>query len=268
MYTRIFDSVTELGEAVQELQNAGDKRREGTSSTDSHRDKFYGGLSMEEAIEKALAGGDWQEGADAMPRIHVPHETLTGAPLPEQQLYNNVQGFAPNVPAYLANTPDNMMDFEYVETGTKLLRVAVHVGRIYSAEQSEILNRGAAIIAVLDQLQGEGYSLEVWAVWRNNGAGEDVSIETCIKHGTDHWAPRSVAFALAHAAFQRRLCWRLAESATGRAAKISIGYGRGDGAKFPDFDLSFGYVLNGSAFSTPEKAVRTIKNSAIAQLAA
>ena len=263
-----FNSICELGEHVENLMETKNIRLFGNSSTDRYSDT--GGLDLGEAVAMAKNGGHWQEGADLMPRVHVAHERLNGQPILAPSLVNNVQGFACNVPNYLNGLPDAMMDFQDDLQGEKLIKVAVHVGRVWSADQSQIMNRGAAIMAVLDQLSREGYSIELTALWRNTGAGgkHTASVETVIKHGCDHWAPESVAFALCHAAFQRRLCWRVVESMHDSAAKITNqNYGNGRDAKYAEFDINFGYMSYPEDYNSIEKATDNIKAQAIEQLA-
>jgi hypothetical protein len=264
----IFDSIGELGARVNELQTNRDRRRCGNESTNIYNSSFYGDMGIGAAIEMADAGGNWQEGADAMPVINIDHKALNGGEVETPTMFNNIQGFAPNVPGFLSGTPDSMLDMHEPLAGTKLLRVAVHVGRTHKAGQAQVLNRGAAIMAVLDQLSREGYSIELWAIWRNNDWEDTASVETCIKHGTDYWTPSSVAFALAHVAFQRRLCWRVAESMTDGGQNLTDGgYGSGDGADFSDFDLSYGYMTAPSDYRTTTSAIDNIKASTLAQLA-
>lgn len=263
----IFDSVNELGRHVLDLDaRPDDFPRAGRESTRKNDPDYYG-MPMEHAIDKALAGGSWREGADAMPKIDLGNLSLSGAAMAEPLFCNQVQGFAPNVPAYLTGEPESMFNFEEVEQGDKLLKVAVHVGRANSVEQREALNRGAAIMAVLDQLTKEGYSLELWAIWRNKDSDGHASVETMIKGSQDFWSPESVAFALCNVAFQRRLCWRVGESLTDGGQNITYnGYGNGREATFPEFDLSYGYMSTDSKFSTPASAVREIKASTLQQL--
>ena len=265
-----FDSIRDLADHVQHLQDTNHRvPHRGNASRENYDMAFYGGWTIEKALDTALAGGNWQAGADAMPRVHVPHERLNGDVLPEPFMNSDVYGFAPNVPSYIAGTPDSMFDLIEHDTGDKLIRVAVHVGRYQNATQNHILNRGAAIMAVLDQLSKEGYSIELDAVWRNQDAEASISIETCIKHGTDHWTPASVAFALCHVSFQRRLCWRVAESVKEMGGSITNrGYGFGNKATFDDYDLSFGYVNgeNVNHFESLESATDHIKQSTIEQL--
>ena len=264
-----FDSVGDLARHVDDLQRVNATRIYGDSSTDTHDPAFYGGWSMEESIDCGLAGGNWQAGADAMPALRIEHETLSGGELPSQFIVNDLQGFAPNVPAYLSGVPDDMFDIIEQDSGDKLLRVAVHVGRYSECDQKTILRRGAAIMSVLSQLALEGYSIELWAIWRNCNSEGSVSIETCVKHGNDHWSPESVAFALCHASFQRRLCWRVAENLTGKGGAVTgTNYGNGLKAEFKDYDLSYGYV-GGKVFDqmgSTQKTVDYIKNETLAQL--
>jgi len=256
-----------LGEYVQKLVKNKAPQWDDSSTTNPRSEN--GGFSMNDAVTTALNGGNWQDGANKMPSLAICHDRLHGHTSDESIIENNMFGFAPNVGAYLSGAPDNMMSFETAPTGDKLLRVAVHVGRIWSSEQHQVLNRGAAIMAVLDQLSREGFNIELWAIWRNDDDGEGISVETCIKHGNDFWTPSSVAFALCHIAFQRRLCWRVAESVErGQAGYGLSGYGTGMSADFSDFDLSFGYVTEALKYDTLDKALTTIKTSTDQQLKA
>lgn len=265
-----FDSIFDIGEHVYTLHSKNVKRtRNGTEST-APNSLFYGNWNINNAIECAKSGGTWLEGTEAMPVIEIPHETLTGRPLPTAYISTEIQGFAPNVPNFLTGVPDSMLDFNENLAGDKMLRVAVHVGRYGQCTQKSILNRGSAIMAVLEQLSLEGYAIELTAIWRNSNKKQGASIETIIKHSTDHWAPNSVAFALCHAAFQRRLCWRVAESMGSVGSAITANsYGSGMEAKFDDYDIAFGYVNASvdSNLTSPEQAVKYIKNSTIKQLA-
>ena len=261
-----FNSITELGEHVQMLEQNPDLPRAGNASRDTYNPENYGNMDMSTAITTALNGGNWQEGADAMPKLEVPHETLSGGAIPEQAMFSDVQGFAPIVPAYLAGLPDNMLAFDEVEV-EKRLKIGVQVGRRFDSEQHHALNKGAAIMSVLSQLALEGYSLEIWAIWRNQDGMSKASIETCIKTSDTPFSSESIAFSLAHVAFQRRLCWRVAESLTDGGEKMTLeGYGNGKDSPMDDFDIGFGYLSNKGKYSTPEKAVATIKELALEQL--
>ena len=266
-YTTKFESIYALGRYVESIKN--DPRTLGRESTDGgYKPDFYGRWPMDKAIQCALNGGDWEEGAKKLPTIDVKHERISGQAFDTPQLSADIQGFAPNVPAYLAGTPDSMLNFIDAPDGDKLLRVAVHVGRQAGVTQKQALNRGAAIMAVLDQLSREGYAIELTAIWRNTCTHNNakVSIETVIKPSNALWAPESVAFALAHVAFQRRLIWRTAESLKHSARISEHAYGHGCDASFSDYDLSYGYMAPESCWDTPKKATDYIKKLTMPQL--
>ena len=270
-YTHInFDSISHLAATVEHLHTTDAYRKRGEASTSDYNPDFYGGWTMEEAIATGTNGGGWREGADLMPRVNVSHETLNGGFTEAPVINNAVAGFMPDVPTYLAGVPDCMHQVDSAPVSPTRIRVAVHVGRSSSIKQHQIANRGAAIMAVLDQLSKEGYSIQLDAIWRNSDGGTGLSVETCIKHGCDHWSPESVAFALCHAAFQRRLCWRIAENVNhGIGCGLTgASYGNGVAAEFNDYDLSFGYVTPsiGRGFTDIDTAVKTVKKSTIKQL--
>jgi hypothetical protein len=258
-----FNSITELAAHVERLQTGPDGRRYGKSSTNRSTEET-GGWTMEDAIQCARNGGDWQEGANAIPVFNMQHSTLEGRKQNIMTLESAPCGFAPLVPALLACQPDSMLDAPELPSGDKLLRVAVHVGRSWTVTQNHALNRGAAIMAALNQLSHEGYSIELHAIWRNTAEKATASVETCIKHGHDYWSPASVAFALAHVAFQRRLCWRVAESMkNGGDTVTDDSYGSGHSATFPDYDVSFPYFMGTESelkkYETLQSAVKEIK---------
>ena len=267
-----FYSISELGEHVEKLEAAHGFRRGKASSEGGADPTFYGPLSLKKAAALASAGGEWREGADKMPSVHVPHERLDGRPLPVQQFESSIVGFAPSVPAYLTGVPDAMLDFVETDSTAKILRVAVHVGRSSPVTPEQISNRGAAILAILDQLAKEGYAVELWAIWRNNDCNTGCSVETRVKAADELWSPSAAAFALAHVGFQRRLCWRAAESLQGpnNGGKITNGgYGAGDGANFTDYDLSYRFVTPQIArkLNNIDAAVDYIKTETLNQLA-
>jgi hypothetical protein len=274
MPTLRFDSIVELADHAHRL-NTGELvtgHRYGTTSTDDNtrhgQKQFYGGFTLEQAIECGLSGGNWQEGADAMPRLELPHETLSGAPLPEPTMGSDIVGFSPCVPNYLAGQPDSMLSMSDIPAGDKLIKVGVHVGRQSAVTQEHILNRGAAILSVLNQLQLEGYAVELTALWRNSDSDGSASIETIVKGATDFWSPEAVSFAICHAGFQRRLCWRVAESLQG-AKHTGNGYGNGMKTDLSDFDISFPYITDDEArkhYRTSDKAVARVKAQALKQL--
>lgn len=268
----IFESLTELAEHVR--GNRGKRRKYGDRSTDGGTG-WYGGQTFEGAITMAADGGLWQEGLDTMPAVNIAHETLTAGEIVTPTIENGLHGFAPNVAGFCAGTPDTMMHFDDTDvTEKRLLRVGVQVAVASGVEKHEMLNRGAAIMAVLDQLSREGYHIELWALGRSMTDGATASMEVCLKHAHDLWSPASISYALCHVGFFRRLGFNVFEHMPDASARITQ-YSYGDGGllkdmTFPDFDISFGYVYPGKGIEphlrSIEAATAYVKQDVIAQL--
>ena len=218
-------------------------------------------------MDMACNGGNWAEGAAKMPVLDIPHERLDGSPLPIVSLGADIMGFAPMVPSYLAGIPEDMMTLDEIDGENRRLRIAVHVGRVNGTTQTQAFNRGAAIVAVLSQLALEGYQLQLSAIWRNTVGRDTANVETIIKDYADQFSAESVAFALCNLAFQRRLCWRVAESLTNGGANITnSSYGNGRRADFSDYDISYKYLDEPYDYTRIDNAVALVKAETLEQL--
>ncbi len=256
-------SIQELAEYLQHTERV--KGAKASSiETVSHN---AGGFSKEEAIELAAAGGRWHEGAKRINAIKL-IQTDNRADVPRRRVRQAVQGFAPNVPAFLSGEPENMLDRARVNVPKKVLTVGVQVGRVWETEQHQVLNRGKAIMAVIEELQLQGYSVEVWAVWRNFclDSKHAVHVDTLIKPSTAVWQPSLAAFTLANLAFQRRLCWGVAETLKEAVDFTLYGYGGGVSADMSDFDISYGYVTHPEQYETSTQALELIRDTTNEQL--
>lgn len=243
----IFQSITEFGHAVK---NSG-PRLTGHNS-DSHR--FDNVFSLPETIDIAAnKGGYWPEGAEGLTKVQI-DATMATIGL-KRALKLGVIGAIPNIPAYLAGHPMNMIEISKDPKPKKYLRLGVHVGGDANTTQETRLNRGKAIMAVVEALETEGYSIEIWSVWRNASGAHRASIEVCLKQSSAVWNVHTAAFALANTSFQRRLCWRYTEGSPTHRLAYNCGHGRD--APHEDFDLWFPYVTGGlqSKLITPAKAL-------------
>jgi hypothetical protein len=252
-YSRhIFQSITEFGHAVNNLG----PRLSGDYSIDEGQ--FDNVFSLPVTIDIAAnKGGHWPEGAEGLAKVQI-DATMATIGL-KRALKLGVIGAIPNIPAYLAGHPMNMIEISKDPKPKKYLRLGVHVGGLSTTTQAARLNRGKAIMAIVEALETEGYSIEIWGIWRNRGVGDTrhiaASIEVCLKQSSAVWNSHTAAFALANTSFQRRLCWRFIESS--ESHKLTPGYGRGDSAPHDDFDLYFPYVddVIERALRTPAKAL-------------
>ncbi len=265
-YTRQFDSITALADFVSANQN---KISDLITS-----DVYNSAAQMDfiEAIERGQSGGYWPEGAKQVEPVEMDLSSIEihGLDMPRPEAA--VMGYRPNVAAYLAGSPLSMMRMTPTHQPNRLIRVAVAVGKQYSVDSQTSYNRGSGILSVLNALHAAGFSIELWALWRNQSEGREVSIETLIKDSTDSYSPDSIAFSLCNDAFQRRLNWAAlgifhTEDSKNKNVSTLIhgGLGTGRKAKYEDFDLHYDW-LDGDARWTKAESANKARKIAEVQL--
>jgi hypothetical protein len=262
--THKFDSIQALAAAARDTVP---HERAGATSQARDDDAFYGGVTFGKAVEMGLSGGYWKEGTKDMGTIALT-EPDHGTHKTRRKPVAAYAGSRPSVARYLAGAPRHMITQSPAPTSKRVLRLGVHVGRVGSTKQAQILNRGAAILSAIHELEAAGHSIEVVALWRNaDDRSTEVSIETLIKPAGAFFSPADCAFALCHAAFQRRLCWRIAEGCPEGHKVTRDGYGHGRGATFEDFDLHLGYLNSPRDYNTIEGARKRVLSELKHQLA-
>ena len=267
-----FDSIYEMGAHVRDSRAYDHDRKYGTESSCNDLDAdFYGNMSLLESTEIALNGGAWADGLPTLPRVHLPPTNIHGQIISQPQINSDIVGFAPNVGAYISGAPDSMLYMTPQPVSDKHIKVAVNIRYSSVVTEKQIANRGAAIIAVLDQLTLDGYAVELWAVYSAKDDGVGVNISTCIKTSDAPLSPEAIAYALCSPSYSRRLCFRVSESIEGdnNAARISdMCYGYAGELDASLYDIIFDQVCvsNCNDFSTVTKAVAYVQTDVKNQL--
>lgn len=244
-----FDSIYALSEAAHDAWARRNEQtdRDYVGSLASAPSQF----TIEEALTCAAEGGYWPEGAEKMRPVELDIPELShrklSIPKPEQCFY----GYRPNVPAALAGNPVDMWTQQVHHVPNRILRIGVNIGKSWDVSGESTLNRGAAILSIVDALQASGFNVELTAVWRNRSQSrQGVNVDTVIKQSHQTWSADSFAFALANDAFQRRLVWavvnRMANTGDKNAKHIAAhSMGNGMSEQGRDFDIYFPYVTRG-----------------------
>ena len=251
-----YNSIAELAAAATA---DGERRRDNSSQHDGGANSFYGGLTFDEAGDIARAGGYWPEGAAKMEAASA---TIDGGNNRTRRAYTSAYvGARVNVARAVAGAPRCMTKMITKPSHKRIIKMAVHVGRQANCDQYESVNRGAAILSVIREIEAAGDQVELWACWHNESEESNtrVQVSTLIKPAAAFFSPADCAFALCHVAFQRRLNWSIAELNKG-ADNITGGYGSGVPAKFTDFDCHIPYMLPDQLWDTPEGALRKVKS--------
>lgn len=243
LFLREYPSIAAFARHVAGLTDDG---RRGHSSTADRGHRWDLGADFDTTLQMAQEGGHWEEGARDLARVDVDQMAHGLAEVIEPAMIHAAQGGAVDVGEYLSGSPECWLALEEVSHARPVVRVGVCAVPCANMPAVAVMNRGRAILAIVEALELQGYSVELTAMFIAKGShAPDYVAATIVKQAGEPWTPEPVAFALAHPAFTRRLGFRALESdqdCNGHAA--SGGYGRGDIArkKLADYDLFYPYA--------------------------
>lgn len=138
----------------------------------------------------------------------------------------DVAGEYYDVGEYLAGEPECFFA-ERGEPARPVVEVVASVSMSSRISAESIRNRGAAIVALCDALDEDGYSVDLQIVFGAFGLPLEYGIRMyCYLHlATDPIDLDAVGFVLANASFQRRLMFAVMEKATGKRSLDRWQYG-------------------------------------------
>jgi hypothetical protein len=130
------------------------------------------------------------------------------------------------IPAYAAGVPEDM--FVPQEDGASnlkpIVRIAVNVVCSGWVDAQDIINRGAAVVALIDKIQSEGQRVELVAFCHVEGRGNDrVIASITVKRPEEPVDMDRIGFAIAHPSMLRRAMFRVIECV---CPYYMSGYGR------------------------------------------
>lgn len=169
--------------------------------------EFTRSLNWEKCIELAEQGDKLVTEQVASAAVKV---TFEAGPTWE---YAPVGAF-PCIPAYAAGVPEDM--FVPLEDGAAnskpIVRIAVNVVCSGWVDPQDIINRGAAVVALIDKIQSEGQRVELIAFCHIEGScNERYLMSVTVKRPEEPIDMDRVAFALAHPSMLRRCFFRVVE---------------------------------------------------------
>ena len=207
----IFESISEIPQwlSEQSVQVAQGSQMRASQSWDM-------GEGYEGVVAMAEDGGFWEEGAAHMIEATSAMTELKRDGYTVETDYD-VTGAYLDMDEYLSGSPECFVS-QNEEVPVSVIKIGVQLYTPGGNDFSEYLNRGAAIMSVIDDLEMQGVRVELWGcvsgVNRRSQKGNITGIDmrVCLKQAHEAWSPSSVAFGLCHAGFGRRLGFRVAES--------------------------------------------------------
>ncbi|MDF1551968.1 MAG: hypothetical protein P1P84_02845 [Deferrisomatales bacterium] len=220
--------------------------------------EFFASPTFEDAAE--LAQNGWPEGRREMAERF---DTLQIAQTAEDTgAYSwETEGSFFDLGQLLSGEPEHWLHEER-EPRRRVWQITVNVAASNKVTQATIMNRGAAVLALVDALQGAGDIVELHVVASARDWSKSIgrNILTTIPLGVTPLDMGTAAYALAHPSMLRRIILGCMEYAS--PGKVKSAYGKPCDPEGPEYrdDLGAGKIYLGALtskdqhFPTPEAA--------------
>ena len=223
------------------------------------RESFTGTVSLGDAARLAFG---WDDGAARVERTRVAIAAHGLKPRNVSRMREVGPGVV-SMGAFLSGHPQPYVIIEpgnEVRPGGKIVRIAVNIAASGGIGREVIETRGAAVCAVVDALERAGRRVEVTTVHGVRNGTARLTYRVRVKGAEDKLNLRTVAFALAHGSYLRRIGFSIMEheSAEMRSAIGVIGGGYGSPAEVEDHgaDVYLGAMSYGDPNFESEDSAR------------
>ena len=219
---------------------------EATGSSD-----WSGCDGWEEALQYAVKGHPAGRAAIESAAVKVTME-------PEPLWDTAPVGAFPCIPANAAGVPEDMFAMSDIAppSPSPIVRIAVNMSANCYVDAQEIVNRGVAIVSLIDRIQLSGRRVELIAIKHGESRPDKFVWSVTVKRPEEPIDMDRVGLCFATPIMLRRFFFRVLEFMTPHEVD---GYGasRHFVDECRDCDLSIP-MIKGSEYSTPERAVKTV----------
>jgi hypothetical protein len=210
-------------------------------------DDWWGSQTWDEALQYAVSGHPVARAAIEGAAVKV-----TSSPEP---LWDTAPvGAFPCIPAHAAGVPEDMFAMSDIAPPVQspIVRIVVNMSASSTVDPESIVNRGAAIVTLIDQIQASGRRVELIAVKHGHSKKDRYVWQVTIKRPEEPIDMDRIGLAFATPIMLRRFFFRVMEFITPREV-----YGHGYSAHFPDECSGADLVIpniTGNEYSTPDRA--------------
>jgi hypothetical protein len=257
-----FDSITEYAHYCADTP--ADQGSNDTSQR-RHGHDWDLGLSFDDAITACKRGGYWPEGAEKLQAVSLGNFNPSDY-IPDYAIDLGVMGGGVDTGEYLAGSPECFNQLIEDKQSRKVITLDVLSVCAGIIKADNWLNYGRAILALVDTLEMQNYSVELRSTYcAGTDAQCDIQASIVVKHAGEQWSAGTVAYALAHPAFFRRLGFKFTETAPNDLAHKATSdgsYGKYQHLRHwtgsQGADIYFPYQTDERLFNTPEKAIKHV----------
>jgi hypothetical protein len=186
-------------------------------------------LGFDGAVNLSRSG--WPEGCDQIAEISKKLFDVIKPQTHQQDVEFDYSGSFVDVGRYCDGEPECFGNFIEPENPTKVIRIEIAGAISHSVTAETARNRGAAVVALIDLLESQGYRCELVVVIsvKQSEVPKGHTTAITIKNPDQPIDIDALAFSIAHPAFLRRLWFGVAEQ---EPAKIISRYGFNRGGSY------------------------------------
>lgn len=203
-----FDTVYEAIDSANNKQSLFDD----PSSQRTDRPDWSGSENWEE-MEKIVRRG-WVEGrASISSGLDTLYRSNSVSISSGRDADYDVAGAYPDVALAISGELEHMVNTGDEIDCKPIIRLVVNVGANFTVESRQLMNRGAAVAALVDELESGGSSCEIHAVWTPKKINGRAQAVYCIgvKRAGESTSIDDIAFCLGHTAMLRRVMFSAME---------------------------------------------------------
>lgn len=185
---------------------------ENRSSKKKGQKDWYGTESLDEALD--LAENGYEEGLQAAKMLKDRIDAILKSETYERKYFHDVVGGSVSLPDYVLGVPDHMMNYDIAlerHLG-KTIEIVAEMGMNCGISTQSIELRGAALLAVIDALENQGFRVDVTIT---ETVGNHGNLRMCyrvpLKNGDRSLSPSMISFAITHPAWLRRILFSVEE---------------------------------------------------------
>jgi hypothetical protein len=128
------------------------------------------------------------------------------------RLRNDFVGFAPNVPNYLMNVPQSMINRDRIAPKTKTIHLLYSFCASANVKPDELIKGGINFISLVNSLEKQGYRVKIDVIFSSVAGKTVASFKANLKEYGQQTNLLKLAFPLVHPAMLRRLAFKWLET--------------------------------------------------------
>ena len=258
-----LDACIQYGEqpASKDWRNKGSERKSRATGRDEVR--FRGTESWKEANEIASLG--WKEGRELVDASLAAIFESGASQIESAQVESfGVAGAFPDVPLYLAGEIAHMqLEGEDNQDASQIIKLIIDIGAHCGINKKSIANRGAAVAALVDEIESTGKRCEIWATFGSSVKPKTLYTFVCAKASGEPLDIDKVAFTIGHPSMLRRMMFAVIEACpfTDKSSyEGTYGYPVAPPAEsVPNDSIYLRRMEDDKGYRTPTEAMDTIR---------